>query len=203
MRQLKNIILLLMRPFQIINNMIRQLRLFVIPNLPVIISRRLEFDGLFPRCYQLTGITGHGKVQVGKECIFGTRSGGFHRGGKIEFQARFREASILIGANVHTNNNIFICAGNKIEIGNNTLIGQNVTIMDFEAHGIDPDKRRQVGEIGQVVVGENVWIGNNVTILKNTKIGDNSIVATGSVVTHSFPANVIIGGVPAKIIRNI
>ena len=203
MRQIKNIILLFMQPFRMINNMIRQLRMFIIPNLLLIISRKLEFDGSFPKCFQYTGITGIGKVEIGEDCMFGSRSGGFHRGGKIEFQARFKDASIVIGANVQTNNNIFICAGNRIKIGDNTLIGQNVTIMDFEAHGIDPDKRRQVGEIGQVIVGENVWIGNNVTILKNTKIGDNSIVATGSIVTHSFPANVIIGGVPAKIIRNI
>ena len=51
-----------------------------------------------------------------------------------------------------------------------TRIGQNVTIMDFEAHGIDPSKRNKVGEIGEVIIEENVWIGNNVIILKNSKI---------------------------------
>ena len=83
------------------------------------------------------------------------------------------------------------------------MIGQNVTIMDFEAHGIEASKRREVGEIGKVRIGKNVWIGNNVTILKNSSIGENTIIAAGAVVSGYFPENVIIGGVPAKIIREL
>lgn len=75
--------------------------------------------------------------------------------------------------------------------------------MDFEAHGIHPDERSNVGEIGSVVIGENVWIGNNVTILKNSVIGENSIIAAGAVVSGVFAENVIIGGVPAKIIKKL
>jgi acetyltransferase-like isoleucine patch superfamily enzyme len=96
-----------------------------------------------------------------------------------------------------------LCAANYIEIGDYSLIGQNVTIMDFEAHGVDPHKRRSIGEIGHVIIGKNTWIGNNVMILKNSEIGDNTIIATGSVVSGKFPENVIIGGVPAKIIKSI
>jgi acetyltransferase-like isoleucine patch superfamily enzyme len=94
-------------------------------------------------------------------------------------------------------------AANYIEIGDDTLIGQYVTIMDHEAHGIAPDKRRKLGEIGKVIIGKNVWLGNNVVILKNSEIGDNTIVATGAVVSGKFPANVIIGGIPAKIIKSL
>ena len=75
--------------------------------------------------------------------------------------------------------------------------------MDFEAHGIEPNKRRSVGEIGEVKIGKNVWVGNNVTILKNSEIGDNSIVAAGSIVNKKFPPNVVIGGIPAKIIKSL
>ncbi|WP_243348776.1 acyltransferase [Parabacteroides sp. FAFU027] len=148
-------------------------------------------------------ITGGGKVLIGSGCRFGFKLGGFHHSGSIEMQARTSNSHIVIGNNIATNNNIFICASDYIEIGDDSLIGQNVTIMDFEAHGIAPDQRRLVGEIGQVIIGKNVWIGNNVTILKNSMIGDNSIVATGAVVSGVFPANVIIGGVPAKIIKHI
>jgi len=129
--------------------------------------------------------------------------GGFHKGGSIELQARYKNSKIKIGNNIATNNNIMICAANYIEIGDNTLIGQYVTIMDHEAHGIAPDKRRQLGEIGKVIIGKNVWLGNNVTMLKNSEIGDNTIVAAGAVVSGKFPANVIIGGVPAKIIKTL
>jgi acetyltransferase-like isoleucine patch superfamily enzyme len=110
---------------------------------------------------------------------------------------------IIIGDNVSTNNNIFLCAANHIEIGEDTLIGQYVTIMDHEAHGIEPNKRKELGEIGKVIIKKNVWIGNNVLILKNTEIGQNTIVAAGAVVSGIFPSNVIIGGVPAKIIRTL
>lgn len=118
-------------------------------------------------------------------------------------QARNSNSEIIIGNDVAINNNVLLCSAKYIEIGDGSLIGQNVTIIDHEAHGIKPENRRQVGVIGEVIIGKNVWIGNNVTILKNSFIGENSIVASGAVVTKKFPPNVIIGGVPAKIINYI
>ncbi|UMB55473.1 hypothetical protein MKD41_08360 [Lutibacter sp. A64] len=131
---------------------------FVFPNLRFIRSKRFNYQHL-PICNQKTLLTGKGEISIGKNCKFGYKPGGFHRGGSIELQARYKNAIINIGNNVATNNNIFICAANNIEIGSNTLIGQNVTIMDFEAHGILPHLRNKVGEIGNVILGENVWIG--------------------------------------------
>lgn len=55
----------------------------------------------------------------------------------------------------------------------------------------------------KLIIGENVWIGLNAIILKNTNIGDNSIVAAGSVVKGKFPSNVLIQGNPAKIVRTL
>jgi acetyltransferase-like isoleucine patch superfamily enzyme len=176
---------------------------FAIPNLKPTLLLRIKFVGKQPICQQKTLITGLGIVEIGENCSFGYKLGGFHRGGSIEFQPRYKAAIIKIGNNVTTNNNLFFCAANYIEIGGDTLIGQNVTIMDHEAHGIDPLHRRKLGVIGEVIIGKNVWIGNNVTILKNSTIGENSIIATGAVVSGKFPANVIIGGVPAKIIKSL
>lgn len=156
-----------------------------------------------PKAYQKVLCEGKGIVEIGDTCSFGYKLGGFNRGGYIELQARYPNAVIKIGDNVSSNNNIFICSANHVEVGDNTLIGQYVTIMDFEAHGIDPNKRRQLGEIGKIRIGKNVWIGNNVTILKNTFIGDNSVVAAGAVVSGVFPSDVVIGGIPAKIIKYI
>lgn len=142
-------------------------------------------------------------MEIGNDCVFGFKLGGFHRGGSIELQSRYPDSMIKLGTNISTNNNVFMCAANYIEIGNDTLIGQFVTIMDHEAHGIMPDKRRETGEIGKVIIGKNVWLGNNVIILKNSEIGDNSIVASGAVVSGKIPPNVIVGGIPAKIIKSI
>jgi len=152
---------------------------------------------------QKTILTGEGKIEIGNNCVFGYKLGGFHRNGCIELQPRYENAIIKIGNNVATNNNIFICAANRIEIGDDVLIGQNVTFMDFEAHGIHPNKRREIGEIGEIIIGANVWFGNNVIILKDTHIGKNSIVAAGAVVKGKFPDNVVIGGVPGRIIKKL
>lgn len=175
---------------------------FLIPNLRNISSDKVTYQDM-PFCNQFTKISGSGKVEIGKGCVFGYKLGGFYRGGSIEIQPRYKSARIIIGDRVATNNNIFICAANLIEIGSDSLIGQNVTIMDFEAHGLAPDKRRELGEIGSVKLGKNIWIGNNVTILKNSEIGENTIIAAGAVVSGKFPANVIIGGIPAKVIKEL
>lgn len=185
-----------------VNFYFRNFFYFIFPNKLNLLRNRIVYGSL-PTFQQITLCQGLGIVEIGNNCAFGYKIGGFNRGGSIELQARYRKSLIRIGSNISTNNNIFICAANYIVIGDDTLIGQNVIIMDHEAHGIDPLKRRQLGEIGKVIIGKNVWIGNNVTILKNSEIGENSIVATGAVVAGLFPANVIIGGVPAKIIRNI
>lgn len=174
---------------------------FIMHNFLNLFSKNLKLNGI-PFCEQKTFITGIGSIEIGNHCKFGYKPGGFNRNGSIEIQARYREAHIKIGNDIFTNNNVFICAANSIIIGDKTLIGQNVAIMDFEAHGIAPSQRNH-GDIGKVVIGENVWIGNNVMILKNTEIGKNCIVAAGAVVSGIFPENVIIGGVPAKIIKSI
>lgn len=156
-----------------------------------------------PDVIQKLKFTGAGKIIIGKNARFGDKLGGFYHSGIIEIQARSKNALITVGNNLNTNNNIFICAYNKIDIGNDVLIGPNVTIMDFEAHGVSSNKRNKLGSIGFILIESNVWIGSNVTILKNSIIGKNSIIAAGSVVSGEFPENVIIGGVPAKIIKKI
>ncbi|TXF77554.1 acyltransferase [Chryseobacterium sp.] len=177
-----------------------QFRYFLLPNL---FSKAHCVYEKMPAFQQKTFVTGPGTIRFGENCIFGTKGGGFHYGGSIELQTRLGAAEISIAENVATNNNLFICSANRIRIGAGTFIGQNVTLMDFEAHGTEPEKRNEMGEIGTVNIHENVWIGNNVTILKNSEIGKNSIVATGAVVSGKFPPNVIIGGIPAKVIKNL
>jgi acetyltransferase-like isoleucine patch superfamily enzyme len=184
----------------------RQLRIkyfnFYFINIRKILNNQVLYKNM-PICNQKTYLTGFGKVEIGENCLFGYKLGGFYHYGTIELQSRSSEALIKIGNKVATNNNIFICAYNYIEIGDECRLGQFLTIMDFEAHQIDPSKRKEIGEIGSVKIGRNVWIGNNVVILKNSEVGENSIIAAGSIVVGKFPGNVIIGGVPAKIIKKI
>ncbi len=76
-------------------------------------------------------------------------------------------------------------------------------IYDSDFHNLESDKRL-TGKINtkKVFIDKNVFIGSNVKILKGVYIGKNSVIANGSIVTKSIPANVIAGGVPAKIIKN-
>ena len=188
--------------FQKWRDIYRNFRFFYIHNWWSLNRDRVEIGK--PMLFrQKTVITGFGRAVLGSGSSFGYKLGGFHEIGVIEIQPRYRDSRIVIGREVSTNNNLFFCAANYIEIGDGTLIGQNVTIMDHEAHGVDPGKRRQIGEIGKVLIGKNVWVGNNVLILKNTVIGENSVVAAGAVVSGEFPPNVVLGGVPAKVIKKI
>ena len=119
--------------------------------------------------------------------------------------ARNIVSKIVIGDNVHINNNFFICSeGEGIEIGENTLIGINCQIMDSDFHDLRPERRTTgIPKTAKVIIGKNVFIDNNVSILKGVTIGDNSVIANGAIVTKSVPGNTIVGGNPASIIRNL
>lgn len=93
-----------------------------------------------------------------------------------------------------------------VKIGDNTIFGNYVSIHPENHNYSDPSKpiREQgVYSKGGVEIGNNCWIGAKVTILDGTKIGNNCIIAAGAVVRGEFPDNVMIAGVPARIIKNI
>lgn len=198
----KRLIKILLKPILKIIKFLYEVHYFLPHNIFCLLENRVRWEKR-PLFQQKVFFNGLGEVKIGRGCVFGYKQGGFNYKGSIEIQARYKNSKIVIGDNVHTNNNIYICAANFIEIGDDVLIGQNVIISDHEGHGIEPENRRKIGIIGKVIIGKNVWIGNNVSILKNSEIGENSIVATGAVVSGIFPPNVIIGGVPAKIIKSI
>ena len=96
------------------------------------------------------------------------------------------------------NSNVKIRCKNKIIIGINVAISHDVTIMDSDAHNIDFDGYEMTKPI---IIGNNVWIGSRSIVLKGVNIGDGAIVAAGSVVTKDVPANCIVAGVPARVIK--
>lgn len=109
----------------------------------------------------------------------------------------FKDAKLRLGSGFF-NSNIKIRCHKKIEIGDNVAISHDVTIMDSDAHDGLWDGYEKTKPIK---IGNHVWIGTRVTILKGVTIGDNAIIAAGSVVTKNVPNNTIVAGVPAKVIK--
>jgi acetyltransferase-like isoleucine patch superfamily enzyme len=108
---------------------------------------------------------------------------------------------IEIGDNTRING-ASIHATNKITIGKNCLIAANVTIIDSDGHGRAVSERSLSNpESSSVIIEDNVWIGINSIILKGVKIGENSIIGAGSVVTKSIPPNSVVAGNPARIVK--
>ncbi|MDU2122606.1 MAG: sugar O-acetyltransferase [Clostridium celatum] len=111
--------------------------------------------------------------------------------------------NITVGDNFYTNTNCCILDCAKITIGNNVWIGPNVGIYTPN-HAFDSKERADGYERSlPIEIGDNVWIGGGVTIIGGVKIGKNSIIGAGSVVTKDIPAGVLVAGNPAKIIREI
>jgi acetyltransferase-like isoleucine patch superfamily enzyme len=111
-------------------------------------------------------------------------------------------------------NGVCVVAYESVVIGKNCQIASSTMIADTNFHPVDPVERElQVTgkefpfssvRNAKIQIGDNVWIGWNCTILKGVEIGDNSIVAAGSVVTSGhYPSNSIIAGNPAKVIKNL
>ena len=74
--------------------------------------------------------------------------------------------------------------------------------MTWEDAGIKPIKRKLISK-GEIKIGQNVWICDKVTILGGVTIGDNVIIAAGSVVTHDIPSNCMAAGMPARVIKKL
>ena len=107
----------------------------------------------------------------------------------------------LIGKSVFINFDcVFLDLGGII-IEDNVLIAPKVSLLS-EGHSIEPEQRQTLVP-GKIHIKKNAWIGSNATVLAGVTIGENSIVAAGSVVSKDVPDNVIVGGIPAKIIRII
>lgn len=108
-----------------------------------------------------------------------------------------------------------IWAAREIHIGKYVIVSDNVIIADNNSHPINPEDRLKLIKSGwstnlwkwkfseskKIIIEDNVWIGKDSKILKGVRIGKNSIVAMGSVVTHDVPANSIVAGNPAKVVR--
>ena len=109
------------------------------------------------------------------------------------------------GKNLTLGEDVFINVGCRfqdtggITIGDGTLIGHGSTLTTLN-HDIDPNRRADMTP-APIVIGHDVWLGAAVTVLPGVTIGDGAIVGAGAVATKDVPANSVVAGVPAKLIR--
>lgn len=108
---------------------------------------------------------------------------------------------IQIGRNVFINHACSFLDLGGITIEDDVLIGPKVNLIT-ENHPLDPADRKALN-YKPIIIKRNAWIGAAVTILPGVTIGENSVVAAGAVVAKDVPANTIVGGVPAKVIKTI
>jgi acetyltransferase-like isoleucine patch superfamily enzyme len=107
---------------------------------------------------------------------------------------------LVIGDNVFINEGVIIAAARGVTIGNDTKIGDFATIHDSDFHAITPDRPVR---IAAVTIGRNVWVGRNVVVLPGVSIGENSVVAAGTIVTSDVAPNTLVAGNPARVIREL
>ena len=128
----------------------------------------------------------------------------------IPQDVRFFNYNIELGNNVHLGSgNVFMCKNAPIIIGDNVMLGPNVTMITGD-HRIDvvgkymidvgEDEKLPENDSPIVLKGDN-WIGANATIIKGVTIGEGAVVAAGAVVTSDVPPYAIVGGVPAKVLK--
>jgi acetyltransferase-like isoleucine patch superfamily enzyme len=107
-----------------------------------------------------------------------------------------------IGRNVFINQNCTFYDLGGIDIADDVMIGPNVSIIT-SGHPLELSERRSVTIGKPIVIDRNVWIAAGATIIGGVTIGESSVVAAGSVVTKDVPANTLVGGNPARVIRGV
>jgi acetyltransferase-like isoleucine patch superfamily enzyme len=156
-------------------------------------GRRLKLDGLafMPRNVVLQ-IGPRGRIELGRWSWLG-------HGTKI----RCHEGVVSVGAKTVLGQDCTISAYQHVSIGRECVIADRVMLIDFDHGTVEVDRPIRLQGIYKrdVRVGNNVWIGYGACILRGVTVGDNAVIGTNSVVTKDVPANAVVGGVPARVLR--
>ena len=156
-------------------------------------GRRLKLDGIAfigPRVVLQIGRKG--RVELGRWSWIG-------HGTKI----RCHEGVVSIGAKTVLGQECTISAYQHVSIGRECVIADRVMLIDFDHGMVEVERPIRLQGIYKrdVRVGNNVWIGYGACILRGVTVGDNAVIGTNAVVTRDVPANAVVGGVPARVIR--
>lgn len=148
-------------------------------------------------------LDGIGMVSIGDKVSLGYPTGPRQGNGEILLQARTSNSRIVIGARTAFSNNVSVIACLGVYIGADCLIGDMVSVVDSDFHGLSPEDRKEQGKSAPVTIGDNVWLGARVMVLKGVTIGSGSLIGAGSVVTRDIPPRCLAAGSPARVIRKL
>jgi acetyltransferase-like isoleucine patch superfamily enzyme len=157
------------------------------------LGRRLQTDGI---CFICPGV----KLEIGRDAVLRVgRWAWIGHGCKI----RVHEGEVSIGAKTVIGQDCTISAYQHVAIGRECILADRVMLIDFDHGVVEVDRPIRLQGIYKrdVDVGHNVWMGYGACVLRGVSIGDNSVVGTSAVVTRSAPANAVLAGVPARVIR--
>jgi len=157
------------------------------------VGKNLKTDGDIPL------ITGSGKIVIGNNVRIGNQGAWFLTPNIYD------NPELIIGNNTTLNYQVVISVECRVEIGNNCSIAGETKIFDNNSHSIYLENNRKMTEddVAPVKIENNVWIGMCCIILKGVTIGKGAVVAAGSVVTKDVQSMTLVGGNPARFIKEI
>ncbi|WP_354624354.1 sugar O-acetyltransferase [Psychromonas sp. MME2] len=172
---------------------------FYDPSEPELVDLRLKARLLTEKLNQTSVAYQEERTKIIKS-LFGSTGENIHI--ESSFNCDYGE-NIHVGENFYSNFGCVILDVAEVRIGDNCFIAPQVGIYTA-THPIDPNERISGLEYAKpILIGNNCWIGGHATINPGVKLGDNVVVASGAVVTKSFANNVVIGGNPARVLKEI
>jgi acetyltransferase-like isoleucine patch superfamily enzyme len=156
-------------------------------------GKRLHTDGI---CFVCPGV----QLEIGRDATLRIgRWAWLGHGTKI----RVHEGEVCIGAKTVIGQECTISAFQHVSIGRECIVADRVMLIDFDHGAVEVERPVRLQGIYKrdVRVGHNVWMGYGACVLRGVSIGDNAIVGTSAVITKDVPANAVVGGSPARVIR--
>lgn len=132
-------------------------------------------------------------IKIGRECVTN----------RLEIWVQDEGNVVEIGHNtwVTGKTHLAVTEGTVLQIGKRSLLSEEIVMRTSDSHSIFDLEGKRLNPAQDIKIGDHVWIGNRVILLKGARVGDNSVIGAGAIVTKEFEANSLLAGNPAKLIR--